>query len=59
MAAFSLDAPHFLNYEFASRIDDAYGTPTYVYDENVLKRQATSAMNFPNAFGLKVCLHLL
>ena len=35
-------------------IAEEFGTPVYVYDENMLKTSAELAMNFPNAYGLNV-----
>ena len=29
-----------------------FGTPTFVYDETILRENAKSVMKFPNAFGL-------
>ena len=45
---------NFLTYELASKIKAAHQTPVFVYDEKSLKAQASKALLFPNAFGLKV-----
>ena len=35
-------------------VQQEFGTPTYVYDQNALEEQADRALAFPNAFGLTV-----
>lgn len=44
----------FLTYETASRIQKLCGSPTFVYDEFLLKRAASEALSFPHCFGLQV-----
>ena len=50
----SLETSKFLNFDIASKIKAAHGTPVFVYDEASLRGQAEKALLFPNAFGLKV-----
>jgi diaminopimelate decarboxylase len=38
----------------ARQIAKEFGTPTYVYSQEVLEQQATKALAFPNDFGLTV-----
>ncbi len=35
-------------------ISEKFGTPVYVYSQDLLERQAEKALRFPNAFGLSV-----
>jgi len=42
----------FLQPEQARQIQAQFGSPLFVYDENILRANAISAMAFPNAFGL-------
>lgn len=49
-----MEALKFLSRSSVERIVAAAGTPTYVYDERTLRRQAAAALAFPNAFGLTV-----
>lgn len=49
-----LETSKFLNFALASKIKAEHGTPCFVYDEASLRSQATKALAFPNAFGLKV-----
>ena len=49
-----LETSKFLNFDIASKIKAAHGTPIFVYDETSLRSQAEKALSFPNAFGLKV-----
>lgn len=44
----------FLSRESVEQIVGLAGTPTYVYDERSLRRQAAAALAFPHAFGLTV-----
>jgi diaminopimelate decarboxylase len=44
----------FLTPVLAEKVRQTIGTPTYVYDERTLKKQAATALAFPNAFGLTV-----
>eukprot|EP00929_Paragymnodinium_shiwhaense_P059825 TRINITY_DN2992_c0_g3_i4.p1 TRINITY_DN2992_c0_g3~~TRINITY_DN2992_c0_g3_i4.p1 ORF type:complete len:717 (-),score=208.90 TRINITY_DN2992_c0_g3_i4:384-2534(-) len=46
------DALRFLTPESARAIKEQFGTPTYVYDEKLLRDAAAKATNFPNAYGL-------
>ena len=50
----SLETCKFLDFGIASKIKEAHGTPVFVYDEVSLRSQATKALAFPNAYGLKV-----
>ena len=40
--------------QIAADIKKQFGTPTYVYDEATLTKQATIALRFPNKYGLTV-----
>ncbi|MDC1309537.1 diaminopimelate decarboxylase [Opitutales bacterium] len=42
----------FLTPENIEQIRIDFGTPTFVYDEDTLRANAKSVLNFPNAFGL-------
>lgn len=42
----------FLSHEQARRVRKDFGSPVFVYDEATLRRQAESALHFPNAYGL-------
>ena len=42
----------FLSEEHVRRIQNKYGTPVFIYDQNTLESQAQKALDFPNAFGL-------
>ncbi len=44
----------FLSPAQVRNIANEFGNPIYVYSENKLKRSAQEALNFPNAFGLRV-----
>ena len=44
----------FLSPEQVRSIAHEFGTPVYVYNESMLKASAELALNFPNAYGLKV-----
>lgn len=44
--------PQFLDLSMAQRIAETHGTPLYVYDEALLRRNAESVLAFPNAYGL-------
>ena len=44
----------FLTPALAEKVRQTIGTPTYVYDERTLKKQAAIVLAFPNAFGLTV-----
>ena len=52
--AVSLEALRFLDASKVREVASSIGTPAYVYDEATLKRQATTALSFPNAYGLTV-----
>mmetsp|Transcript_38561 Transcript_38561/g.49175 ORF Transcript_38561/g.49175 Transcript_38561/m.49175 type:complete len:473 (+) Transcript_38561:64-1482(+) len=45
---------NFLTPKNVAEIRQQFGTPTYVYGSEVLKSQASKALNFPNAYGLTV-----
>ncbi len=49
-----MKTPKILTPNQVSRIANDFGTPIYAYDEAKLKSSAINALNFPNAFGLKV-----
>lgn len=49
-----MEALKFLTRESVARIVALAGTPTYVYDERSLRRQAAAALAFPHAYGLTV-----
>ena len=42
----------FLKAEQVREIQGEFGTPTFVYDQLLLERQAQLALGFPNPFGL-------
>ncbi len=44
--------PRFLDLSMAQQIAETHGTPLYVYDEALLRRNAESVLAFPNAYGL-------
>ena len=44
----------FLTPSLAKKIEEQFGTPIYVYDENTFREQAAKALAFPNMYGLKV-----
>ena len=44
----------FLSYDLGSRIRKEVGTPVFVYDEKTLRAQASTALSFPNLYGLRV-----
>ena len=47
-----MEKPRFLTPEDLDQIRIDYGTPTFVYDENILRANARAVKEFPNAFGL-------
>ena len=47
-----MDDLRFLTPENLDQIQMDFGTPTFVYDETILRENAKSVMKFPNAFGL-------
>ena len=49
-----MQSPKFLTPSQIRSIANEFATPIYVYSENKLKRSAREALNFPNAFGLRV-----
>ena len=49
-----MHSPSLLTREQAKAVAEAFGTPTYVYDEKTLVAKAKAALAFPNAFGLTV-----
>ena len=46
------DTMRFLSYEDLDEIQMEFGTPSFVYDEAILRANARAVMNFPNAYGL-------
>jgi diaminopimelate decarboxylase len=44
----------FLSREVALNLKELYGTPCFVYSEEMLKRRASEFLAFPNAYGLTV-----
>jgi diaminopimelate decarboxylase len=50
----SMEKLKFLTTELAESLRQKFGTPLYVYSEQILKEQAAKALAFPNAFGLTV-----
>ena len=54
MESASVQTLSWLTDEQVRRVQQQFGTPTYVYDQNTLEQQADSALDFPNAFGLTV-----
>ena len=46
--------PHFLTPALIQHISESYQTPTYIYNENLLKQYASQALAFPHAYGLTV-----
>lgn len=52
LVAPKLEALRFLSPDKARQIANSFGTPCYVYDEAMLRRNAATATSFPNAFGL-------
>jgi diaminopimelate decarboxylase len=44
----------FLSPAQVRNIANEFGTPVYIYSEKKLRRSAQEALNFPNAFGLRV-----
>jgi diaminopimelate decarboxylase len=49
-----VERSNFLNHKLASSIRSQHGTPVFVYDEKTLREQATTALAFPNSYGLTV-----
>lgn len=49
-----LEKSNFLNQELALKIKSKYQTPIFVYDEKTLRKQAITALEFPNLYGLTV-----
>lgn len=47
-------ADSLIDYRTARAIADAHGTPVYVYDERVFRKQAKAMLDFPAPFGLTV-----
>ena len=43
---------NFITRDMARKVDDAVGTPCYVYSEAELRENARKVLSFPNAFGL-------
>ena len=50
----AIEKLRFLNEEETRKIASTYGTPVFVYSEQVLEERARLALQFPNAFGLTV-----
>ena len=53
-APVAVEGLRFLTEEQCREVASSFGTPAYVYDEATLKKQATTALDFPNAYGLTV-----
>lgn len=49
-----MPSPRFITADIARRVDEAVGTPVYVYSYEALVAQIQAALRFPNAFGLTV-----
>ena len=49
-----MDTLRFLPPDKAALIAQKFGTPTYVYDAQTLRKQADAALAFPNAYGITV-----
>lgn len=49
-----METLNFLTKNKASEIRENFGSPAYVYSESALKKNASSALSFPNKFGLTV-----
>ena len=47
-----MDLIPFLSAEQVRHIQNTYGTPVYVYDQQTLEDQADCVLDFPNAYGL-------
>lgn len=47
-----MDSLNFLTYEELEQIRIEFGTPSFVYDETILRANAKQVQAFPNAFGL-------
>ena len=47
-----MDSLNFLTYEELEQIRIEFGTPSFVYDEAILRANAKQVQDFPNAFGL-------
>lgn len=47
-----MDSLNFLTYEELEQIRIEFGTPSFVYDEAILRANAKQVQAFPNAFGL-------
>jgi len=54
MSVMEIEKSRFLTDSKAFEIAEKFGTPCYVYSEEVLTAQAKAALAFPNAFGLTV-----
>ena len=50
----TVESLRFLTPEQVRTVREQFGTPTFVYDELSLERQAKTMLSFPNAFGLTV-----
>ena len=50
----TVESLRFLTPEQVRTVREQFGTPTFVYDELSLERQAQTMLSFPNAFGLTV-----
>ena len=44
--------PRFLDSTTARAVNESFGTPIYVYDQESLENNAAALLKFPNAFGL-------
>ncbi len=54
MTTAGADPYRFLADDEAYQLLDNYGSPLFVYDEDLLRQQAQTALDFPNPFGLTV-----
>ncbi len=52
MSMSKIQQSRFLDFQLASEIAEAHGTPLYVYEGAALDASAAAVLNFPNAFGL-------
>ena len=46
--------PTFIDQRLAEQIHETYGSPVYVYHEDLLIQQAQKVCSFPHAYGLTV-----
>lgn len=50
----SLDKLNFINLKIAGLVAKKFATPTFVYDQRTLEKNARLFLNFPNSYGLTV-----